>query len=561
MTKKAWDTTPVVSSMAKTTFGRRLSAADAAFLYLERKEIPLCIACVCVFDEVIPFEEFVASIDSKLHLVPRYLQIAVAPPFDIGYPSWEDDPHFDIRNHIFRATVDDPGGEAELENLAGRLFTKVMDRTRPLWEIFVVEGLQGGRGALVVRVHHALADGVSGASLLKVMLDPTPEGSRAVPKRRVPARKAVSAEHSLAEAIGSALHSSLENLIAVEEGLLDFTQGLLSDRMQTGLRELTGLLPEVASPTPRLPFNKPCTGDRLFCWAEFQFADVHAIRSTIGCKVNDVILAVLTRALAHYAVAHGQSIDNRLLRVLCPVSIRREDQAESLGNRITFLPVVLPMGVPQPMEMLQAVAQRTATMKHTRAAELVAIGAAWLGSAPPLLQKLFWAGIPSLTFPAPLFNIICTNVPGSPTTLYSVGKRMIASYPQVPTGYELGVGVAAQSYDGKLCFGLTGDSNAAPDVTLLRDLIRLSFHELCEAAGVKQAKPADAAAANPVKTPPPKAKVPKKAARTPQGRAAQRKPPAPKTDGREAPVPKVPPQPEIGPAEEPVLEEMAVAGD
>jgi diacylglycerol O-acyltransferase len=487
-TKKPWDATPVACNMPQPIPSRRLSATDAAFLYLERKEIPLCIACVCVFDKAIPFDEFVANIDSKLHFVPRYLQIAVAPPFDIGYPNWEDDPHFDIRRHIFPVTAEAPGGEAELQALAGRLFTQVMDRRKPLWEVFVVDGLEGGRGALIVRVHHALADGVAGASLLKVMLDPTPEGSRTVGKPRVPPRKPAAVDHSLAEAIGSAVHSSLENLIAAEEGILDFTQALLSDRMQGGLQELVSLLPEVAAPTPRLPFNKPCTGDRLFCWAEFEFADVQAIRATIGCKVNDVILTVLTRALALYARMHGQTVDNRLLRVVCPVSVRREDQQESLGNRITFMPVVLPMDVPDPMEMLRAIAARTETMKSTRVAELVAIAAAWLGSAPPLLQKLFWGGLPSLNFPAPLFNIICTNVPGSPATLYSVGRRMIASYPQVPTGYELGVGCAAQSYDGKLCFGLTADSHAAPDVTRLRDFIKVSFQELCQAAGVKKAK-------------------------------------------------------------------------
>ncbi len=540
--------------MTQPIFNARLSAADAAFLYLERKEIPLCIACVCVFDEAIPFEEFVASIDSKLHLVPRYLQIAVAPQFDIGYPSWEYDPHFDIRRHIFHLTVEAPGGETELQALAGRLFTQVLDRRKPLWEIFVVDGLEGGQGALIVRIHHALADGVSGASLMKVMLDSTPEGSHAVSKPRHASHKPEAKEHTLAEAIGSAVHSSLQNLIAAEEGILDFTQGLLSDRMQTGLQELATLLPEVASPTPRLPFNKPCVGDRLFCWAEFDFADVHAIRATIGCKVNDVILTVLTRALALYARMHGQSVDNRLLRIICPVSVRREDQQESLGNQITFMPVVLPMDVPDPMEMLRAVAARSATMKSTRTAELVAIAAAWLGCAPPPLQKLFWAGLPSLMFPVPLFNIICTNVPGSPTTLYSAGKRMIASYPQVPTGYELGVGVAAQSYDGKLSFGLTADSEAAPDVTKLRDFIRVSFEELCRAAGVKKAN----ARAEPKRAVAKKA-VTKKAAPAKKTRPRQT---ARRTVPVRAEAVTPPPVPTAEPAPAPDTETMtAIAGD
>src|SRR5579872_2252957 len=250
--------------------GHRLSGTDAAFLYLERKEIPLHIACVCVFDGEIPLDEFVANIDSKLHLVPRYQQIAVAPAYNIGYPRWEADPQFDIGRHILPMRVESPGGEAELEALAGRILSQVMDRTRPLWDIHVVSGLKDGRGALIVRVHHSLADGVSGAALLKVMLDPTPEGSHAIAKARPRPRQGAAAppaaEPSLVDAVASAVHSSLENLIAVEAGLLDLTQALFSDRMQNGLRDLMGLLPELAAPVQRLPFNRLCGSERLFRW-------------------------------------------------------------------------------------------------------------------------------------------------------------------------------------------------------------------------------------------------------------------------------------------------------
>jgi diacylglycerol O-acyltransferase len=216
--------------------------------------------------------------------------------------------------------------------------------------------------------------------------------------------------------------------------------------------------------------------------------------------VNDVILTVVTRALASYARFHGQSVSKRLLRVVCPVSMRPEGQSESLGNRITFLPVVLPMDIRNPVRMLQTVAARTDVMKRAKAAELIALAASWLGSAPPPLQAAFWGGIPFLTLPVSLFNVICTNVPGSPVPLYTVGRRMLASYPQVPTGWELGVGIAAQSYDGKLFFGLNADTHAAPDVARLRDMIRVSFEELCRSAGLRKAprrsaRPSNAAVA------------------------------------------------------------------
>ena len=194
-----------------------------------------------------------------------------------------------------------------------------------------------------------------------------------------------------------------------------------------------------------------------------------AIRTAVGGTVNDVVLTVVTRALARYCKMHGEAVSNRFVRMVCPVSVRKDD-GDSLGNRISFLPVALPMDVEDPVELLKAVALRTEIMKSVRAAELVGIAAAWLGAAPPPAQALFWWGVPLVPMPAPLFNMICTNVPGSPTPLYSVGKRMLASYPHVPTGQELGVGCAVQTYNGKMFFGLTADADAAPDVRKLRDL-------------------------------------------------------------------------------------------
>jgi len=465
---------------------RLLSGADAAFLYLERKEIPLHIACVSVFDGPIPFDQFIAKIDSKLHLIPRYRQIAAAPQFNVGYPTWEWDPHFDIHRHVLRVRLDPPGGEAELEALAGRILSQVMDRDKPLWDIHVVEGLQNGQSALIPRVHHALADGVSGAALLNVMFDPTPEASRRIAKRRYRVPRPRAKQECLAEALGNAVQSTLENLLAAEAGLVNLAQSLVSGRMLDGLEGLGRILPELAASLERLPFNRPCTGDRRFCWAEFPFADVQAMRAAGGTTINDVILTVVARAVAHYAKLHGQSVDHRFIRIVCPYSLRPDDQRDRLGNQISFLPVALPLDVGNPLEMLRAVAARTKIMKSARAADLVALAGAWLGAAPPALQALFWRNLPLVPLPLPLFNMICTNVPGSAAPLYSVGRRMLASYPQVPTGYELGIGCAAQSYDGKICFGLTSDTDAAPDANRLRDFIRVAFAELCRAAGVKR---------------------------------------------------------------------------
>jgi diacylglycerol O-acyltransferase / wax synthase len=473
---------------------RRLSGIDAAFLYLERPEIPLHIAGVCIFEAEIPFAEFVRAIDSKLHLLPRYRQVVVDPPWNLGYPSWEDAPAFDIRRHIFRARVDPPGGQAEMEALAGRILSCVMDRGKPLWDIHVVDGLAGGRGAVIARIHHSLADGVAGASLMKIMLDPTPEGSGAVRKPPYRPKRAPEEASSIVESLASALHSSVESLIAAEQVVLDFSRSLLDDRTKEAFQKLIGLAPEFAASSERFVFNKPCSGERKFCWTEFPFVDVQAIRERFGGTVNDVILTVVARAVARYAKEHGDRVAGRFLRVICPVNMR-QDRGESLGNQITFMPVALPLDIAGPAAMLRAVSERTEIMKNARAAHLVALLGTWLQSAPPLLQALFWRELPQIPLPLPLFHMICTNVAGSREPLYAVGRKMLASYPHVPTGYELGVNVAIQSYAGQFFCGFTADANVVPDVERMRDLLREAFGELRRAARPRRRKMAGKMAA------------------------------------------------------------------
>ena len=195
---------------------------------------------------------------------------------------------------------------------------------------------------------------------------------------------------------------------------------------------------------------------------------------------------MVTRALAKYVKLHGESVAGRLVRMVCPVSVRKDEQGDSLGNRISFLPVTLPLDAEDPVEHLKAIAPPHRHYEERESGRISGHRGKLAGRRSAPAQALFWWGIPLVPLPAPLLNLICTNVPGSPAPLYSVGKRMLASYPHVPTGYELGVGVAVQSYNGTMCFGLTADAVVAPDVGRLRDFIRASWDELCRAAGVRQ---------------------------------------------------------------------------
>ncbi len=462
---------------------RRLSGVDASFLYLERKEIPLHIAAVFIFERPIPFDSFVRNVSSKLHLLPRYRQVVTPAPMNIGYPTWEDDPKFRIRRHIFRTHLEASGGEKELEDLAGRIMTPLMDRSKPLWDIHVVDGLEHGRGALILRVHHSLADGLGVVALVNILFDSTPVVSPPPPKPRTRRPKQPASKPSLLGAVVNGIRSSVEHFVTAELGLLDFAQNLLKDRSR--LAGAASLFPEALGAVERLPFNKPCSGDRKFCWAELSLTDAKAVKTAAGGRVNDVVLTALTRAVARYVELHGQTVTRRLIRIVCPVNLRG-DTGESLGNQITFMPVALPMDIKDPVSHLRAVASRTEAAKEVRSAELITIAASFLGAAPPPIQAAMWRGISNVILPLPLFNMICTNLQGSPIPLYCQGSRMIAAYPQVPTGYELGINCAVHSYCDKLQFGFIADAHVAPDVGRLRDLLYAAFEELCTATGVRK---------------------------------------------------------------------------
>jgi len=289
-----------------------------------------------------------------------------------------------------------------------------------------------------------------------------------------------------ANALSDAIHKALKGLLDFEAGMFGLVRALFGDAKENQLKGLVGLLPEFTASIERLPFNKPCSGQRRFCWTEFDLSDVQTIRDSVGGTINDVILAVVTRALAHYVKLHGQSVVNRFARIVCPVSLRSRNEQNGLGNQISFLPVALPLDSRGPVRTLQAVTTRTETLKRSGALGFAAMAVKWLAATPPLLQALFWRNIPEIILPVPLLNMICTNVVGSPTPLYAVGRRMLAAYPQVPTGWDLGVGCAAHSYDGKLFFGILADTDAAPDVERLRDFLILSFHELRKSASMKK---------------------------------------------------------------------------
>ena len=473
--------------MATPALAPRMTAEDAAFLYLERKEMGLHIGSVAVLDGPVPFESFVAGVDSKLHLIPRYRQRVIPAPFNIGHPSWEDDPNFDIKHHIFRLQIEAPGDDAALRAISGKLFSQLLDRKKPLWEIYVIEGLEHGRTALLSKTHHCMVDGVSGVALMSIIFDTSREMHLQVPENKPhfappPIPDPVQLYF---KALAANFQQGLDRLVALQTESMTMLETFTSPLTAQAMLQVAPLLAELARPADRLPFNKPCSGEREITWAEFPFGEARAIRGAIGGTVNDVALTVLTGAVTRYVKMCGDSVSRKFCRYMVPVNVRREDQRSDLGNQVSALMVNVPLDIEDAGERLKAITRRTETLKNARLADLLRLVSTMAGAAPAPLQAMI-AALPFVTFGAPIFNMVSTNVPGPMIPLYACGHEMLQYYPHVPVGNDLGMGCAIQSYNQKLTFGITSDRAAAPQAQAMHDFLRESFADLHRAAGLTE---------------------------------------------------------------------------
>ena len=474
--------------IAPPVLSTRLSSLDATFLYFEKKEAPMHIGSVSIFEGEIPFKKFVETVNARLPLLPRYRQRVTPDPFNLSHPTWESDPDFDIKNHVFRIKLESPGREAELVKLAGQIFTPMMDRTKPLWDIYLVYGLEGKRTAMIARVHHCMVDGISGVDLLKIVLDisphakpePVPQPAPAPPPPRPDLTR------RFFDSLLGGMQEGMNRFMEFQNGLLNLAQSVAAERACGAMPGLSQLLVALAAPASLLPFNGPCSGERRLVWSRFSFAEARAIRAALKGTINDVVLTVLAGAVARYAELHGQQVAGLNLRVMVPVSLRREEQRGTLGNLVSLLPLEIPLDLRDPVARFQHINSKTVAMKSAHAAESFNMLAALVGILPASVQALVGA---MATFPLPPVNMVATNVPGPQAPLYAMGRRMIDYYPYVPVGYAVGCGCAIMSYDQKLYFGLTSDAQAMPDVESLKTFLEESFVELRKAAGVDEIKP------------------------------------------------------------------------
>ncbi len=459
----------------------RMSPLDASFLNVEDNVSHMHIASVGIFEgPEPPFEAVVAMVGSKLDLVPRYRQIVRTVPFEIGRPVWVDDPHFHIEYHLRHTALPSPGGVAELRKLVGRVMSQQLDRDKPLWEMWVVEGLEDDHWAILSKTHHAMVDGVSGTDLLAVVMDTSPHPAPPRPVDWRPSPSPSGSELALSALI-DLLRSPYEQLRAIERASVVSRQSLhYVLEVARGLSAMAGLI----RPTPRSSLNGPIGPHRRYSWASVSVEDVKAVRRRLGGTFNDVVLAAITNGFRELLLSRNESIHRRV-RTLVPVSVRaRDPRGRAVGdgtlqNKVSAMFADLPVDIDDPAARLHAVTRQMEGLKDSKQAVAGEALTSMSGFAPPMLLAL---GTRLATRMAQRnVNTVTTNVPGPQMPLYVLGRRMLSAYPYVPLAGQVRVGVAIFSYNGQVNFGITGDFDTARDIDVLSAGIQEGMVQLLKA--------------------------------------------------------------------------------
>jgi WS/DGAT/MGAT family acyltransferase len=460
----------------------RLTAMDAQFLYMERPTAHMHVGGISVLDPStkldgpLVFDDLKAHVLRRLHLVPRFRQKVVFLPFNVGRPMWTDDTRFDIDFHMRRASIPSPGGHKELADFVQRVHSRPLDRTKPLWEIYFIEGLEGGRIAVYSKTHHALIDGVSGMDIASVLFDFTPAPREVEPEAWTPEKEPSTPDLLRKWAVDSVTHP-VEALAHQASGAVEAPKAMLG-RVRTVLGALQSQIGSGMAPPS--PFNVPIGPNRRFSFTDIPVADAKAVKNALGGTVNDVILTCVAGALRRLLLARGESTTNLSLRAMVPVSTRDESQKMALGNRVSMFFVDLPAGDMDPAERLNLIAAETRHFKDSGQA----VGAASLVGltrwAPPTLHAL----AARLTVRQRFANLVVTNVPGPQVPLYLLGARLEGMYPLMNLTETMALMVAITSVSGNMGFGFTGDWDAVPDIDDLPVHLQASMADLKKAAGV-----------------------------------------------------------------------------
>jgi diacylglycerol O-acyltransferase / wax synthase len=467
----------------------RLTGLDASFLHMENGGAHMHVAGLMLFDgEPPPYERLLEMTESRLHVVPRYRQKLAFVPFGQGRPRWVDDPHLNLRYHIRRTSLPRPGTEAQLRSLAGRVFSQPLDRDKPLWEMWLVEGVEDGpdgpRFAMLSKTHHALVDGISGVDIVSVLFDATPDPPE--PPDRPP-RWMPRPEPSQAQLLSEALleratvpAEAARSLRARFRAPRNVVRGAGESLVGVGAMAWAGL-----RPPPRSPYNTAIGPHRRYAWVRASLDDIKSIKNSLGGTVNDVVLASVAGALGRHMTRRGAKLPETL-RALVPVSVRSDDERGALGNRVAAMMAPLPVGEKDPRQRLAVIAAAMQGIKRSGQAVGAQVLTELSGFAPPTLMAQGSRLVSTERF----FNLVVTNVPGPQFPLYLMGRELREINPMVPLAKGQALGIAIMSYNGRMNFGLLGDWDAMGDLDAFAADLDASLEELASAAGVPRSAPA-----------------------------------------------------------------------
>jgi diacylglycerol O-acyltransferase / wax synthase len=443
----------------------RLTALDNSFLIAESPKSHMHIAGTAIYeagplrkgDGGIDVERLRAYVESRLHLIPRYRQVLASVPLE-QRPVWVDDQHFNIDYHVRHTSLPRPGDVRQLKRLAGRIMSQQLDRSKPLWEMWIVEGLQGGEHfAMITKVHHCMIDGMSSVDLLAVLLTVSPMDDVEPPPRWLP-RPTPEWWQLLAAETMRRVQAPLELVRGFRHALQAAGDPRSDVRvMLRAMRDMLGSGFRMVSDTP---INRPIGPHRRVDWHVMSVDEVKAVKNALGGTLNDIVLTTVTGAVQRFLEGRRVNVDVLDFRVMAPVSVRSENERGTLGNRVSAWIVELPLAERDPRRRLALIRERTARLKESKqamGAEVLTRAAEW---TPSTLLSL---GARMMTRALP-FNIVVTNVPGPQVPLYMLGAKMLDNYGHIPLTDYLGVGIVLFSYAGKLCWGFTADWDLVPDL-------------------------------------------------------------------------------------------------
>jgi len=465
-----------------------LGPVDSAFFFVDRPETPMNIGAIAIFEGKIPFQTLVRLVDAKIHQVPIYQKRIIQTPLNLGEPAWVFDPDFYIGKHVFHKVLPAPGTEEQLRQLAGRLISSQLDRSKPLWEVHLIEGLEGDRTAIFFKVHHCMVDGLSAVELITMLFDFTPEPSP-LPKKPAYEPPPLPTQNDLVlGAVGRSVKHKLNIFDKIRQDVSSLGEVLADkERRRKAFMGVANLINDNLRPLHKLAISGKNTGRQSVAWVEFPLSEIRAIKANHRASVNDVMLTILGGAIQKYCHAHSEVGDADVVRVIVPVNVRTEAERGQFGNRISIITVDIRLNHTDPLERLERITEYSSVMKPSS----MSLGLDLVLTLPSMaigpLQPLIWAIAP-VAFSA-LAHTWCTNVAGPQFPVYLAGHQMLHTYGYFPINPSMGMATVIMSYNQKISMNIMADQGIIPDAMELSRYLMESFRELKKAAKVPDIEP------------------------------------------------------------------------